>query len=688
MQRLLLFFLAAAAGNGPSFAQTTHSLLPAPKTVRLQEGQLRLRADFRIGVSAPAGDSLLFRAVNRTRATLNRRTGLYFEQETIAPGDTAGLFRVIVTQKQVALPGADEGYHLLISPSGAKLQATTTTGALRGLQTVLQLVQQDSAGYYLPSAVIDDAPRFAWRGLMLDVARHFLPLEALRRNIDAMAVVKLNVLHLHLSDDEGFRVESKRFPELQRKGSLGQFYTQTEIRELVRYAADRGIVIVPEFDMPGHTTAMLAAYPALASAPGPYQPGPRFRRGDKPLSLPAIMQMIQTTPTPAIDPSREATYAFLDSFFGEMAGLFPSPWMHIGADENNGVSWKNNPAIVRFMQQQKLADTHALQAYFVRRVHAILRKHNRKTVGWEELAGGPKDLIVQAWSDTAYFHKAVRNNSSILVSKGFYLDLFYPAHAHYRNDLLDASPLVMGGEAALWSEIVDTGNQETRTWPRTGAIAERLWSPATQTDSDDLYRRLFRLSTQLDELGIDHIGQYERSLRRLAGADAGTLRNLTDILTPVKGYRKLFARLSLPERYTVQSAPLTSVSDIVFVDSEVKRNFRQLVSNWLSTKKNEEAIRIQLIRWKTLAANIRPIPGLEPAIQAHAQRLETIAGVALDALERRKAGTLTPEWIEQQRSLFAAAGKADGSLELSIVKEIEALITGELAPEPTSYPMF
>lgn len=688
MQRLLLFLLAAAAGSGPSFAQTTHSLLPAPKTVRLQEGQLRLRADFRIGVSVPTGDSLLFRAVNRTRATLNRRTGLYFEQETVSPGDTAGLFRVIVTQKQVALPGADEAYHLLISPSGAKLQATTTTGALRGLQTVLQLIQQDSAGYYLPSAVIDDAPRFAWRGLMLDVARHFLPLEALRRNIDAMAVVKLNVLHLHLSDDEGFRVESKRFPDLQRKGSLGQFYTQTEIRELVRYAADRGIVIVPEFDMPGHTTATLAAYPALASAPGPYQPGPRFRRGDKPLSLPAIMQMIQTTPTPAIDPSREATYAFLDSFFGEMASLFPSPWMHIGADENNGVSWKNNPAIVRFMQQQKLPDTHALQAYFVRRVHAILRKHNRKTVGWEELAGGPKDLVVQAWSDTAYFHKAVRNNSSILVSKGFYLDLFYPAHAHYRNDLLDASPLVMGGEAALWSEIVDAGNQETRTWPRTGAIAERLWSPATQTDSDDLYRRLFRLSTQLDELGIDHIGQYERSLRRLAGADAGTLRNLTDILTPVKGYRKLFARLSLPERYTVQSAPLTAVSDIVFVDSEVKRNFRQLVSNWLSTKKNEEAIRVQLIRWKTLAANIRPIPGLEPAIQAHAQRLETIAGVALDALERRKAGTLTPEWIGQQRPLFAAAGKADGSLELSIVKEIEALITGELAPEPTSYPMF
>ncbi|MBO9639629.1 MAG: beta-N-acetylhexosaminidase [Siphonobacter aquaeclarae] len=688
MQRLLLFLLAAAAGSGPSFAQTTHSLLPAPKTVRLQEGQLRLRADFRIGVSAPTGDSLLFRAVNRTRATLNRRTGLYFEQETIAPGDTAGLFRVIVTQKQVALPGADEGYHLLISPSGAKLQATTTTGALRGLQTVLQLAQQDSAGYYLPSVVIDDAPRFAWRGLMLDVARHFLPLEALRRNIDAMAVVKLNVLHLHLSDDEGFRVESKRFPELQRKGSLGQFYTQTEIRELVRYAADRGIVIVPEFDMPGHTTAMLAAYPALASAPGPYQPGPRFRRGDKPLSLPAIMQMIQTTPTPAIDPSREAIYAFLDSFFGEMAGLFPSPWMHIGADENNGVSWKNNPAIVRFMQQQKLADTHALQAYFVRRVHAILRKHNRKTVGWEELAGGPKDLIVQAWSDTAYFHKAVRNNSSILVSKGFYLDLFYPAHAHYRNDLLDASPLVMGGEAALWSEIVDAGNQETRTWPRTGSIAERLWSPATQTDSDDLYRRLFRLSTQLDELGIDHIGQYERSLRRLAGADAGTLRNLTDILTPVKGYRKLFARLSLPERYTVQSAPLTAVSDIVFVDSEVKRNFRQLVSNWLSTKKNEDSIRVQLIRWKTLAANIRPIPGLEPAIQAHAQRLEAIAGSALEALERRKAGTLTPEWVAQQRPLFAAAGKADGSLELSIVKEIEALISGELAPEPTSYPMF
>lgn len=685
MRSLFLLALALIAGERASFAQS--NLLPAPKTVRPSAGVFRLSPSFRADVSLD--DSLLLRAVVRIRTTLNRKTGICFEPATSTGKD--GVLRVNVSRKQAVLPGSDESYRLEVTPSGIRLDAAETGGALRGLQTLQQLVETDSAGFYFPAVTIDDAPRFAWRGLMLDVARHFLPIEALRRNLDAMEAVKLNVLHLHLSDDEGFRVESRLFPELQRKGSLGQYYTQTEIRELVRYAADRGITIVPEFDMPGHTTAMLAAYPHIASGPGPYQPGPRFKRGEKPLALTDIMTMIHTTPTPAIDPSSEKTYAFLDRFLGEMAGLFPAPWLHIGADENNGVSWKNNPAIARFMERQKMADTHALQAYFVRRVHAILQKHHRKTVGWEELAGGPKDLVVQAWSDTAYFHKAVRNGSPILVSKGFYLDLFYPAHVHYRNDLLDASPLIMGGEGALWSEIVDAGNQETRTWPRAGAIAERLWSPVSQTDADDLYRRLFHLSTQLDELGVDHVGQYQRSLRRLAGDQAGMLQTLTDVLTPVKGYRKLFARMGLPERFTVQSAPLTMVSDIVFVDSEQKRVFRRQVSEWLSGKKNEADLRRQLTHWRDDAIRIQQLSRmrmLEPAVATHARQLELLTRTALEALDKRQAGSLTADWLASQKPLFVTASKPTGSLELSVVPEIEAILTGDLKPEPVSYPMF
>src|SRR5262249_32966342 len=246
--------------------------------------------------------------------------------------------------------GEEESYSLSVGRSGAELTAATTLGAMRGLETFLQLVRITAQGFAVPAVTIHDQPRFAWRGLMLDSSRHFLPLHVIKRNLDGMAALKLNVFHWHLSDNQGFRVESKRFPKLQEMGSDELYYTQDEIREVVEYAYDRGIRVVPEFDMPGHSTAWFVGYPELASAPGPYAIERKWGVFD-----------------PAMDPTRESTYKFLDVFIGEMAKLFPDEFFHIGGDEVNGKQWDANPKIQQFMHSHGLKDNADLQAYFNRR---------------------------------------------------------------------------------------------------------------------------------------------------------------------------------------------------------------------------------------------------------------------------------------------------------------------------------
>jgi hexosaminidase len=217
---------------------------------------------------------------------------------------------------------------------------------------------------------------------MLDVARHWMPLEVVKRNLDAAAAVKLNVFHWHLSDDQGFRVESKRFPKLQQEGSDGLFYTQDEIRGVVEYARDRGIRVVPEFDMPGHTTAWLVGYPELGTNPGPYEIGRTWGVYEN-----------------ALDPSREETYAFLDAFFEEMVGLFPDPYFHIGGDEVEDKQWNESARVQAWAKKNNLKDAHAIQAFFNQRVQKLLEKRGKVLIGWDEVLHPdlPQGIVVQSW---------------------------------------------------------------------------------------------------------------------------------------------------------------------------------------------------------------------------------------------------------------------------------------------------
>ena len=340
-------------------AEGENTLMPLPREVSRGVGELVVGPKFRIEVEADSSDQMILEAVDRCRQSFEEGTGLSIPVKFVEPrtGSEAGALLIVVHQPAGMRMGVDERYTLRIAASGARLEAETGIGAVRGMATLRQWVRWDGKKLSLPVVEMDDAPRYEWRGLMIDVARHFIPIEVLKRNIDAMELVKLNVLHLHLSDNEGFRMESKVFPKLQGDGSKGEYYTQDQMRELIRYALRRGIVVVPEFDMPSHSMSWFAGYPELASAPGPYQPGTLKYEGITPhSSLEELGAAMMKAKVPAMDPTRDETYAFLDKFIGEMAGMFPSPYFHIGADENNGAVWLANPAIVAFMKEHKMAD--------------------------------------------------------------------------------------------------------------------------------------------------------------------------------------------------------------------------------------------------------------------------------------------------------------------------------------------
>ncbi|HYX40278.1 MAG TPA: family 20 glycosylhydrolase, partial [Pyrinomonadaceae bacterium] len=472
----------------------------------------------------------------------------------------------------LSVPAVDENesYTLAVTDKQARIAAPTAVGALRGLETFLQLLEGDRGGYFIPAAAIQDKPRFRWRGLLIDAGRHFQPVEIIKRNLDGMAAVKLNVLHWHLTEDQGFRVESRKYPKLQLMGSDGMYYTQAQIRDIVEYARMRGIRVVPEFDMPGHATSWLVGYPELASAPGPYQ----IER------QPGIME-------PALDPTREEVYKFLDGFLGEMAALFPDAYMHIGGDESEGKQWDKNPQIQAFMKAKGIKDNHALQAYFNQRVAQILKKHGKQMVGWDEILHPdlPNNVVIQSWRGAASLADAAKKGYDGILSAGYYLDLMYPTAQHYLvdpipagSDLTDEQAAhILGGEATMWSEYVSPETIDSRIWPRMAAIAERLWSPRNVTNVDDMYRRLAIVSAQLEELGLTHKRNQQVLLRRLTGgADVWPLATLVAIIEPVKEYRRG------QMHPTTMLSPLTSLVDAAHADADEARPLASAVDALLS----------------------------------------------------------------------------------------------------------
>ena len=469
--------------------------MPLPSHVVAGQGQFVIDGNFGIALQGYT-EPRLQRAQKRFLVTLSRETGipLWRVAQFNSPSfviKTAG------ASDAVQQLGEDESYHLEISTNHVLLTAPNPLGILHGLQTFLQLVRTTPQGFSVPAVTIDDQPRFPWRGLMIDVSRHFIPVPVIERDLDGMEAVKLNVFHWHLSDDQGFRSESLKFPLLQEKGSDGLFYTQAQMREVIEYAHDRGIRVVPEFDMPCHTTSWFVGYPDLASGKGPYEIARRY----------GVLNA-------AMNPTKESTYTFLDTFIGEMADVFPDAYFHIGGDECNGKEWNANPEIQAFMRAHGLHDNAALQAYFTGRVQKLVAGHNKIMEGWDEVLqpNTPKDVLIQSWRGPTALAEAARQGNRGILSTPYYLNLDSPTSQYYLSDPMgnEAASLnaeqtarILGGEACMWAEYVSPETINSQIWPYLAAIAERFWSPENVKDVSSMYQRLAIISWKLKYYGLN-----------------------------------------------------------------------------------------------------------------------------------------------------------------------------------------
>src|ERR1700682_4027927 len=374
---MISIFLSGGVFGGPETR-----LMPMPAGLVAGQGQLAIDVNFRAVVSGHPDrrlDAALLRLVNR----ISRLTGIPMAVGIASGGAAPLVVECGASGAEWPALGEDESYRLDVSSSSARLSAATVIGALRGMETFSQLIGPGGGdGFSVPAVHIEDHPRFAWRGLMIDAARHWMPVAVIERNLDAMAAVKLNVLHWHLSDDQGFRVETRLFPKLHQLGSDGKFYTQEQVREVVAYARDRGIRVVPEFDMPGHATSWLTAYPELGSAPGPYRIQRRW----------GIFE-------PTLNPASEGLYTMLDAWIGEMAALFPDDYFHIGGDEVLDAQWKAKAEVQGFAREHGLQSSHDVLAYFSERVHELVRKHGKQMVGWDDVLHPSvrPGAVIQSW---------------------------------------------------------------------------------------------------------------------------------------------------------------------------------------------------------------------------------------------------------------------------------------------------
>jgi hexosaminidase len=667
MNRLVAILTAAA---GVCSAAGLPALMPLPHALTPKDGRLPIRATFRAAATGYS-DAGLLGAIDRLTARVFRQTGIIPAPPKQTDPSTATL-RVECGARGPEYPtlGEDEAYTLDVTAEAAVLHADTVAGALHGLATFAQLITPAAAGGFdAPAIHIEDRPRFPWRGLMLDVSRHWMPLAVIERNLDAMAAVKLNVFHWHLSDDQGFRAESKLYPKLQGGGSDGHFFTQEQMRHVVAYASDRGIRVIPEFDIPGHTTSWFPGYPELASAPGPYSIGRNFGIFD-----------------PCIDPTKEETYTFLDGFIGEMAAIFPDPYFHIGGDEVNGKQWKASAPINAYMQAHGIADNQALQAYFNQRVLKILDKYKKTMVGWDEILHPdlPKAAVIQSWRGQAALSQAATQGYRGLLSWGYYLDHLSPASYHYGIDPMggaaaqltpEQSKNILGGEACMWAELISAETLDSRVWPRAAAIAERFWSAPDVTNVDAMYDRLVEISRGLDWTGVRHRANYGPMLARLSGNQpAPSLQVLADAseglgLGPRRG-----------GRYTTEQ-PLNRFVDAARPESETVRALEKVAARFAATpdinSADAEELRRTFRRWEANDAQFTALAdgnGFLTELKPLSKELAGLGAMGLKAMEYLASKSAPAGWSADRAKDIDRIKRPNAEVALAAYRPVKVLV--------------
>ena len=513
-------------------APEQYPIVPSPLSIEPRPGEFRIDSATRILLSDPASAEL--RALAEVVVAPLRAASRLALPVSSVPAHGGAVNAITIRLIQGSAPADSERYHLVVTPRGATLSAARPAGLLHGLETIRQLLPTEgeraaSARWAIPAVVIDDAPRFPYRGVLVDVARWYYPPEFIEKVIDLLALYKLNALHLHLTDDQGWRLEIMKYPRLTEIGAwrketiLGQnfrpyigdgkphggFYTQQQMRHLVAYAAARHVTVIPEIEMPGHASAALAAYPELSCTGGPFHVSPRW----------GVHEDIYC-------PS-ERTLAFLEDVLTEVMQIFPSTYVHIGGDEVPKTRWKESAVAQEVMRREKLATEEDLQGWFIRRIEGFLRAHGRRLIGWDEtLEGGlAPEATVMSWRGTAGGIAAAQQGHDVIMTPTtpMYFDYyqgnpsseplaiggFVPLDSVYAYEPVPAvltpeqAAHVLGAQGNLWTEYIPTPAQaEYMLLPRMLALSEVLWSPEAARSWTGFLQRLPAQLARLDAMGV------------------------------------------------------------------------------------------------------------------------------------------------------------------------------------------
>lgn len=682
-------------------------LMPYPQSVTLQEGKVALDQNFSIFIKGYDSPRVAFNA-KRTMDRLYRQTGLPMLNWQAKSEKEATLVIDIANAPSSAIQNldSDESYRLTIANGQIQLSAPEPYGAFHGLETFLQLVTTDATGYFVPAVSIVDKPRFKWRGVSYDTARHFIELPVILRQLDAMASAKMNVFHWHIWDDQGIRIQLENYPRLWQVTADGDYYSKDDIRKVVAYARNLGIRVIPEISLPGHASAVAHAYPQLMSGLGE-QSYPQQRGW-------GVFE-------PLMDPTNPELYTMLASVFDEVVELFPDEYFHIGGDEPNYQQWRDNPKIQAFIKQHQLDGERGLQSYLNKQVEKMLNERGKKITGWDEIwhKDLPKSIVIQSWQGHDSIGRAAKEGFQGLLSTGYYLDQPQPTSYHYRNDPMpkgitvddqlhqgekfvtydwvkprnkggprkgnltiiegqdgkvraftdyngksreevyvleyvpgvkfrghfdnfmsytefnyqfsgdqlkegsyqrignvrwpttgtlvassdstantipepnggypaqlskEQEPLILGGEITIWGENLDSMTIEQRLWPRSYAIAERLWSSETLTDEASMYRRMRALDSWSEiSLGLRHNADARVMMQRLAnGADVAPLLMLAQYVEPAQYYARHWEKwISTPNKGDLynQYERLNRFADALPVESYATYEMETWVAN-------------------------------------------------------------------------------------------------------------
>jgi hexosaminidase len=658
----LLLAVFTLSFPGHLFAQEKSPLeiMPVPAHVTQAKGEFFIEGNFGIALKGYE-EPRLERARQRFLDILSKETGIPLWREAVV-NQPHFMIQTSGPSAAVQKLGEDESYHIEISTTDVQLRAPNPIGVMRGLQTFLQLVRITPKGFSVPVVTIDDTPRFPWRGLLIDSGHRFVPIDAVKRNLDGMEAVKLNVFHWRFADDQGFHIESKKFPLLQEKASGSFYYSQDEVREIIAYARDRGIRVVPEFDMPCHTKSWFVGYPDLAGGKDPSQ-------------------------SSAMDPTRESTYKFLAGFIGEMSALFPDSYFHTGGDECDAKEWETNPRIQEYMRVHSIKDGAALQVLFTARVEKIVADHNKIMEGWDEILqpNTPKNVVIQSWRGPGSLAEAARNGYRGVLSSGYYIDLNQSAAEHYLVDPLgdvaaaltpEQKGRVLGGEATMWTDIVSADNMDNRIWPRTAAIAERLWSPEQTKDVDSMYQRLAIVSWKLGYYGPRHRLITDEMLVRMSGdPDPVALKVLAAVVQPPR----MYDRQQL--RNFGDFTPLNRLDDAVPPESDTARAFDEIAKRIVSgtaTAHEWQQAREWLELWRDNDATLQPLlkrSYLTQDLAPVSSNLRQVAEIGLQALDDLHGHHLVSADVRQKNIDFLkSAAKPQAVLLLMPAPSVERLV--------------